>query len=73
MNIADMDNDQIDNLLTLSLTNVMVTRYPLERQDVRGHVRNALLMLNIGLLNESAAQLTGCLNEVVNVYSVKVY
>lgn len=73
MNIQNMTNEQIDGLLTLALTNVMIDRYPLERQEVREHVMNALYILNIGLLNESASQISGALNEVVNVYSVKVY
>jgi len=64
--------NQIDGIHELMLTNSMVERYPLDRQDIRIHVRTVLKLLHIGLLNVCASQISGTLNEVINVYSVDV-
>jgi hypothetical protein len=64
--------EQVDGILELVLITVMLDRYPLDRQEIRIHVRCVLNMLNIGLLTECASQISGTLNEVTNVYSVDV-
>lgn len=61
--------EQVNGIIELILTDILVDNYPLSRQTIRSHVRSALTTLDDGLVLDTLLEISGALNETI-VYSV---